>query len=88
MIMDAKVLAKTLIDLDKIDIIDFATILYRKYVLKEENLDYTRLSDITVGLLWLTVGISYNEMHPTEEHKKKESYQDWIIKMSKCNNEI
>ena len=74
--------------LDKKDVIELTIILYRKYFLKEEDIDYTKLPNKVVAFLGLTIGISYDNMHPTNESKKDESYEDWIYKMAKTSLSI
>ena len=82
---NANKLKRALNTLDKKDVIEFTTILYRKYFLDEEDINYTKLPDKVVALLGLTIGISYDNMHPTDESKKDESYKDWIYKMAKTS---
>ena len=80
---NANKLKNVLSELDKTDVIDFAIVLYRKYFLNEDDINYTKLSDILVGLLGMTIGISYNNTHTTPNDKKAESYDDWVKKMAK-----
>jgi hypothetical protein len=72
-------------DWKKDDVIEYAEILYEYYYLKLEP-DYTKLSDDVLGLLAVTIGVSYKNMHPTIESQLKQPYKEWIKYMqeSKC----
>ena len=65
----------------KKEIIDYAIVLYRKEYLEENDLDYTKLSEATLGLVFSTIGVNYNNMHPTKESKEKEDYEQWFRKI-------
>ena len=78
----SKELKNVLETFKKEEIISFAVILYEKFVLKKDS-NYTKVSNAVLGLLGVTIGISYKNLHPTAESQLKEPYNEWITKMAK-----
>ena len=58
--------------------VDLSFILFQK--LNDELIDLSQSSAVVTGLIGLTMGLSYNDLHPTEESRQWESYGDWIRK--------
>lgn len=48
--------------------------------LENEPIDLAKAAPTVVGFIEVTFGTSYDDLHPTEESKKVESYSDWIQK--------
>lgn len=58
--------------------VDLSFILFRK--INDKSIDLSQSSAAVTGLMGLTVGFSYNDLHPTDESRQREPYNDWIRK--------
>jgi len=70
-------------EMSKKELIDLSFILFQK--LNKEQIDLLQASKKVRGLISFIFGVSYNDMHPTEESRKKESYNEWMF--GKVKNE-